>query len=101
MNQDNTTNSDFDVEDTITLSFEEGDVECSILASFPLNNKDYIALLPLAPVEGIEEDEILLYAYKMNGDDIELEEILDEDEFDLVADTFDEMLDEEAFNEMP
>lgn len=93
-------NLDQNSEDTITLSFAEGDVECAIIASFPLNGKDYTALLPLSTIEGIEEDEILLYSYTKNGDELNLQEITDEEEFDEVADAFDEMLDEAAFNEM-
>lgn len=89
-----------DSEDTITLSLENGDVECAIMASFPLNGKDYVALLPLSAIEGIEENEILLYSYTRNGEEFDLQEITDEEEFDLAADTFDEMLDEAAFNDM-
>lgn len=90
---------DEDAEDTITLSLEDGDVECGIVASFPLNGKDYVALLPLSPVEGLEEDEILLYAYTKENDEFQLIEIEDDTEFDAVADYFDELLDEAAFNE--
>ncbi len=93
-------NPDGNSEDTITLSFADGDVECAIIASFPLNGKDYVALLPLSSVDGIEENEILLYSYTRNGEEFNLREITDEEEFDLAADTFDEMLDEAAFNEM-
>jgi hypothetical protein len=93
-------NLDRNTEDTITLSFENGEVECAIMASFPVNNKDYIALLPLSKIDGLDDDEILLYSYTRQGEEFDLQEITDEDEFDLVADTFDEMLDEAAFNDM-
>lgn len=102
-NQENETTSelylDDENEDTIILSLEDGDVECGIVASFPLNGKDYVALLPLSPLEGLEEDEILLYAYTREDDDFQLIEIEDDDEFDAVADFFDELLDEAAFND--
>lgn len=91
---------DEEMEDTITLVFEDIQVECGIIASFPVGDKDYVALLPLEEVEGLSEDEILLYGYTRKGDDFELIEIQDDDEFDMVADAFDEMLDEAAFNEM-
>ncbi|MBQ8983316.1 MAG: DUF1292 domain-containing protein [Lachnospiraceae bacterium] len=87
-------------EDTITLSLETGEVECAIMASFPAGDKDYIALLPLSPIEGIEEGEVLLYSYTKHGDDINLGEITDDEEFEIAADAFDELLDEEAFDEM-
>ena len=102
-NQEDETTSelylDDENEDTIILSLEDGDVECGIVASFPLNGKDYVALLPLTPLEGLEEDEILLYAYTREDDDFQLIEIEDDDEFDAVADFFDELLDEAAFND--
>ncbi len=102
-NQEDETTSelylDDENEDTIILSLEDGDVECGIVASFPLNGKDYVALLPLSPLEGLEEDEILLYAYTREDDDFQLIEIEDDDEFDAVADFFDELLDEAAFND--
>ena len=93
-------NLDTDTEDTITLSLDQGDVECAIMASFPIGDKDYVALLPLSKVEGVEEDEVLLYSYTREGEEFQLQEITDEDEFELVADTFDEMLDEAAFEDM-
>lgn len=91
---------DEEMEDTITLVLDDTEVECGIIASFPLDDKDYVALLPLHEVEGLSEDEILLYGYTREGDQFDLIEILDDDEFDRVADAFDEMLDEAAFNEM-
>lgn len=91
---------DGEAEDTITIYLENGEIECGIIASFPLGDKDYVALLPLEEVEGLSEDEILLYAYTKDGNELNLIEITDEDEFDRVADTFDEMLDDAAFNDL-
>lgn len=91
---------DEEMEDTITLVLEQGEVECGIIASFPLEGKDYVALLPLTPIEGLEENEILLYAYTREGDEFDLIDIEDDDEFEKVADAFDEMLDEAAFQDM-
>lgn len=91
---------DQEAEDTITIYLDDCEVECGIIASFPLDDKDYVALLPLEEVEGLSEDEILLYAYTKDGDELNLIEITDEDEFDRVADTFDEMLDDAAFNDL-
>lgn len=91
---------DEEMEDTITLVLEQGEVDCGIIASFPLEGKDYVALLPLTPIEGLEENEILLYAYTREGDEFDLIDIEDDDEFEKVADAFDEMLDEAAFQDM-
>lgn len=91
---------DEEMEDTITLQLGDTDVECGIVASFPLEGKDYVALLPLQEVEGLSENEVLLYGYTREGDSFDLIEILDDGEFERVADAFDEMLDEAAFHEM-
>ena len=53
-----------------------------------------MALLP----EGDEDSDILVYRYSENGDDVELCEITDEDEFNKVADVLDEILDDLEFN---
>ena len=90
---------DEEMEDTITLILDDTQVECGIIASFPLEGKDYVALLPLTEVAGLEADEILLYAYTKENDEFNLIEILDDDEFDKAADAFDELLDEAAFHE--
>ncbi len=88
-------------EDTITLNINEQEVECGIVASFPAGGKDYVALLPKTPIEGYAEDEVLLYRYTRQEDDFQLYQIEDDDEFELAADAFDELLDEEMFNDMP
>ena len=50
----------------------------------------------------MEEDaQIFLYRFEELGDDeVNLETIEDDDEFELVSDYFDEMLDEQEFNEL-
>ena len=50
----------------------------------------------------VEEDaQIFLYRFEELGDDeVNLETIEDDDEFELVSDYFDEMLDEQEFNEL-
>ena len=88
-----------EMEDTISLQLDDGEIECGIIASFPVEGKDYVALLPLQTPEGFAEEEVFLYAYTRDGDDFELIDILDDEEFDKVADFFDELLDDAAFNE--
>jgi hypothetical protein len=48
-----------------------------------------------------EEADVLLYRYVDNGPDAEpdLENIEDDDEYEMAADAFDELLDEEEFDE--
>ncbi len=88
----------------INLVLDDGtEMECEILAIFPANNNDYIALIPSTPSDdNDDEDEVLLYRYKeLEDDEVELTSIEDEEEFEIVADAFDELLDEMEFNSMP
>ena len=58
----------------------------------------YIALLPIEQ-ENEEEDDIYLYRYSEDeeGNPI-LDNIEDDDEYDIVADAFDELLDDEEYD---
>ena len=87
---------------TIDMTLEDGTrLSCDIAAIFPVGERDYIALLPNKPVEGYDENEVFLYRFKeLNGEDIDLSQIESEEEYEAVADAFDELLDEEEFNEM-
>ena len=90
--------SEFKDRDTMTLDL----LECIVLNVFPVNNREYIALLPMNDEGHVEEDaQIFLYRFEELGDDeVNLETIEDDDEFELVSDYFDEMLDEQEFNEL-
>ena len=85
---------------TLTLD-DDSEVDCAILAIFPVNGKDYIALLPLGEEDDDDDDEVLIYRFIDKGDDAdpEIENIEDDDEYDAVADAFDEILDEMEFDE--
>ena len=95
--------SEFKDRDTMTLDLDDGGkLECIVLNVFPVNNREYIALLPMNDEGHVEEDApIFLYRFEELGDDeVNLETIEDDDEFELVSDYFDEMLDEQEFNEL-
>ena len=95
--------SEFKDRDTMTLDLDDGGkLECIVLNVFPVNNREYIALLPMNDEGHVEEDaQIFLYRFEELGDDeMNLETIEDDDEFELVSDYFDEMLDEQEFNEL-
>lgn len=85
----------------LTLELEDGKQEdCIVLAIFPMDDKQYIALLPEAQAD--EEDaDIYLYSYSEDeeGNPI-LGDIEDDDEFEAVCDRFDEICDEEDFGEL-
>ena len=86
-------------DDIITLTLDDGkEIECAVLAVFPVNDNNYIALLPQ---DADDEGEVYLYRFIQHDDDeIELINIEDDDDFDAVSDAFDEMLDDEELNEM-
>lgn len=87
----------------VTLTMDDGsDVECEILTIFDVGDQDYIALLPLDDQDEPNEDgEVFIYRYfeDSNGDP-SLENIEDDEEYEAVADRFDELLDDAEFEEM-
>lgn len=87
--------SDMDDIEMIDITYEDGtSCSCEVIAHFDVEDISYAALLP----EGDEDSDILVYRYSENGDDVELCEITDEDEFNKVADVLDEILDDLEFN---
>lgn len=74
--------------DVIQLTLDDDSIlECGVLGLFEVEDKEYIALLPLD--EDGPEDEALLYEYKDLGDDeFDLALIEDEKEFNDVVDAF-------------
>ena len=76
---------------------DDTELECSILCIYPVGDKEYIALLPMND----NSDEVLIYRFIDNGEDQdpELENIEDDDEYDAAVDAFDEILDEDEFDE--
>lgn len=86
--------------DTVTLLLDNDEsVECAILCILPVQGRDYIALLPLDDEEDTEEESrVFLYRYIEHEDgEPELENIDDDEEFDIVADAYDEWLDTQEY----
>ena len=86
---------------TVTLTLEDDtELECIVLTIFQAGDRDYIALLPMEGQEA-EEGEVFLYRYSETEDGTpNLENIEDDDEYEGVADAFDELLDEEEYDEI-
>ena len=86
---------------TVTLTLDDGkELECVVLTIFPAGDKEYIALLPMDDEEA-EEGEVYLYRYTEDEDgQPNLENIEDDDEYEIVADAFDELLDEQEYDEI-
>lgn len=86
---------------TVTLTLDDDtEVECVVLTIFTAGEKDYIALLPMEG-EDSEEGEVYLYRYSETEDGTPvLDNIEDDDEYEIVADAFDEMLDDQEYDEL-
>lgn len=86
---------------TVTLTLDDDTVvECAVLTVFPAGGKEYIALLPLNEDGDNEDGEVYIYRFKEEGEDgPTLENIEDDDEYEMAADAFDEMLDAAEFEE--
>ena len=90
---------------TVTLDLEDGSsVECAIVTILTVNNQDYIVLLPLDENGENEDGEVWFYRYSENENDPNEEPVLDyiddDDEYEAVADAFDEFLDTQEFDEI-
>lgn len=80
----------------VTLSLEDGDVDCSIISIFEAGDREYIALLP----ENSQE-EVYLYRYSEDADgNPSLDNIESDEEYEIASDAFDELLDNEEFDEL-
>ena len=94
-----------DEEMTVTLDLEDGSsVECAIVTILTVNNQDYIVLLPLDENGENEDGEVWFYRYSENENDPNEEPVLDyiddDNEYEAVADAFDEFLDTQEFDEI-
>lgn len=84
--------------DTVTLLLDNDEsIECAILCILPVEGREYIALLPLDEEGAEEESKVFLYRYEEKDGDPELSNIDDDDEFDKVADAYDEWLDTQDY----
>ena len=86
----------------VTLELDDGDVECRILTIFEVEGNDYIALLPLTKNgEDNPDGDVYLYGYSEDEQGLpELRYIDDEEEYEIATDAFDQILDDEMFDEI-
>lgn len=86
----------------VTLELDDGEVECKILFIFEVDNQDYIALIPLDENDKENADgDVYLYRYAEDEQGLpSIANIDSEDEYEAAADRFEEILDEEMFDEM-
>lgn len=77
---------------TITLTLDDDtELVCAVVAIFPVEDKDYIALLP----EG-EEAEIFLYRFSQSDDGAPIiDSIENDEEYDKACEAFDALAEDE------
>lgn len=100
----NTNNEDAE-EMTVELELEDGaKVVCAIITILTVQEKDYIVLLPLDENGENSDGEVWFYHYSEDENDPdaepELSYIEDDEEYEAVADAFDEYLDAQEFDEL-
>ncbi len=94
-----------DEEMTVELELEDGSkVLCAIITILTVQEQDYIALLPLDENGENTDGEVWFYRYSEDENDPnvepELSYIDDDEEYEMVADAFDEYLDNAEFDEL-
>ncbi|MFR4985824.1 MAG: DUF1292 domain-containing protein [Lachnospirales bacterium] len=78
---------------TVLLENDE-ELKCSVLSIFEVNEKEYIALLPVG------DEQVLLYQYvEHSEEDFELLNIETDEEFAAVEDAFFNIFDEDLFED--
>ena len=98
-NNDNFFNDDVE-EATVTLELDDGvEVECDVICIYTAGDHDYIALLPQEAYE-TEEGEVYLYRYSEENGEPVIENIEDDEEFEIASDGFDEFLDSAEYDEI-
>lgn len=87
---------------TVTLTLDNDEVvECAVLTIYQAGGKEYIALLPIEEDgESNEEGDVFIYRYTEVEGEPTLENIEDDDEYEIAADAFDEWLDAQEFEEL-
>ena len=98
-------NDNLDEEMTVELTLEDGtNVVCAIITILEVDGQDYIVLLPLDEDGNNDDGEVWFYRYSENPDDPneepELGFIDSDEEYEAVADAFDEYLDGVEFDEI-
>ena len=85
----------------VTLDLDDGSsMECQILTIFEADGRDYIALLPVDEQPN-EDGEVFIYRYSEDAEgNPSLENIEDDEEYEVVSDRFDELLDEAEFEDL-
>ena len=78
---------------TITLTLDDDtEVHCAVLTVFPIEDKEYIALLPMDENGQGTKNEVYLYGFQQIDGNPMLSNIEDGDEYDRAVDAFNQIL---------
>ena len=90
--------------EVVTLTLDDNEeVECSIITTYEIEDKEYIVLLPLDENGENEDGDVWIYRFVRDTtgrNDHEIINIEDDDEYEIAVDKFDEWLDTQEFNEV-
>lgn len=90
--------------EVVTLTLDDNEeVECSIITTYEIEDKEYIVLLPLDENGENEDGDVWIYRFVRDttgGNDHEIINIEDDDEYEIAVDKFDEWLDTQEFHEV-
>lgn len=87
---------------TVTLTLDNDEVvECAALTTYEAGGNEYIALLPMDEAGEEATGDVYLYRYREVDGEPTLENIDDDEEYEIAADAFDEWMDEQEFEELP
>ncbi len=80
----------------IDLETEDGEtIPCQVLAEYTVDEKDYIALVPVDDDKQVDDDpEIFIYGCEYDDDNIQLID-LDDEEFEVAGEALDDILADE------
>lgn len=83
---------DHDLQDIIYVTFDDEDsdeeVPCVVLDIFECNDREYIAISPKEDVDN-EEADIYFYRFSEDGEEVHLDDIETDAEWEAVAEVFD------------
>ena len=93
-----------EVQSTVTLTLDNDEVvECAILTIYEAGEHSYIALLPLDEDGEQANDDVYLYRFiepETEDGEPTLENIENDDEYEVAADAFDEWLDSLEYDDL-
>lgn len=96
-----TQNNNTDEVITVTLTLDNDEVvDCAVLTTYEAAGKEYIALLPLDENGESADGDVYLYRYLEENGEPALENIEDDEEYEIAADAFDEWMDMQEFEEL-